>query len=99
MSTPSKLSYEVGTGIIHVERSVGELSVDEYQFVPIGLSERALVSLVRVERSSGTVEPVDAYMLFNFHLGAGVRRIPEQSRRPSPGTPPAKRGWSGGPAG
>ena len=40
--TPSSVAYEVGTGIIHVQRTVSGLSVDEYQFVPIGLAERAL---------------------------------------------------------
>ena len=84
--TPSSVAYEVGTGIIHVQRTVSGLSVDEYQFVPIGLAERALVSVLRVERTSGSAEPVDAYALFNFHLGAGA---------PDPGSEQETIAWDG----
>jgi MYXO-CTERM domain-containing protein len=69
--TPSNVAYEPGTGIIHVARSTGGVNVDEYVFAPIGLAEHAFVTLVRMERVSGS-GPVDGYMLFNFHLGTGA---------------------------
>lgn len=69
---PDKVEYEAGTGIIHIARSWSGLSVDEYEFSPIDLAEHALLSLVSVERKSGSAAPVDAYMMFNFHLGSGA---------------------------
>jgi hypothetical protein len=68
----SQVGYETGTGILHIARTFGELAVDEYHFAPIDLAEHALVSLVRVERTTGTTTPVDGFFLFNFHLGAGA---------------------------
>jgi MYXO-CTERM domain-containing protein len=70
--TPESVTYELGTGIIHVKRQLSGLVIDEYDFVPIDLEERALVMLVRVERASGNAEAVDGYLLFNLHLGAGA---------------------------
>ncbi len=70
--TPSSVAYEPGTGIIVVLRQLSGLDITEYDFVPIDLAERALVSLVKVERTSGAAEPIDGYFIFNLHLGAGA---------------------------
>ncbi|MCA9628574.1 MAG: hypothetical protein KC766_12940, partial [Myxococcales bacterium] len=70
--TPNLVEYEAGTGIIHVRRELMGLRVDEYVFAPIGLSERAYVDLVRVERTSGSASDVDGYFLYNFHMGTGT---------------------------
>jgi hypothetical protein len=70
--TPASVAYEPGTGIIAITRQLSGLDVTEYEFVPIDLAERALVSLVKVERTSGTPDPIDGFLLFNLHLGAGA---------------------------
>lgn len=82
---PSAVSYETGTGIIHVTRSHGGLEIHEYVFSPIELAEHAFVSLVKVTRQSGS-GPVDVYGLFNFHLGAGA---------PEPGSGQETVQWDG----
>lgn len=70
--TPTLIEYEAGTGIIHVQRELSGLRVDEYIFAPNDLAEHAYVDLVRVERVSGTPTPVDGYFLHNFHMGSGA---------------------------
>ncbi len=69
---PKSLGYEVGTGIIVIERETSGIRASEYVFSPMGLPEHAFVSLVKVERLSGGPTAVDGYQLFNFHLGAGA---------------------------
>ena len=69
---PSSVAYENGTGIIRVDRTVGDLEVATYHFSPIDLAEHASVMLVKVERTTGTATPVDVYGLYNFHLGNGA---------------------------
>jgi GH15 family glucan-1,4-alpha-glucosidase len=68
--TPSSVEYVPGTGVVHVKRAAGGLEIDEYHFAPIALAEHAAVMLLEVKRTSGS-GPVDAYALYNFHLGAG----------------------------
>jgi Glycosyl hydrolases family 15 len=74
---PSSVEYVPGTGIIHAVRSWQGLAIDEYQFCPIDLTEHAFVTLIHVARTSGSAAPLDAFTLFNFHLGSGA---------PNPGT-------------
>ena len=69
-SKPTKVEYVEGTGIIHVERVLSGLRIDEYDFTPIGLADNAAFSVVQVTRLSGSGS-VDAYHLMNYHLGAG----------------------------
>ncbi|MFO0666831.1 MAG: hypothetical protein U0174_22965 [Polyangiaceae bacterium] len=66
----SKVSYVPGTGIIQVDRTYEGVALSEFHFAPMGLAEKASVMLLRATRVSGTA-PIDAYALFNFHLGAG----------------------------
>jgi MYXO-CTERM domain-containing protein len=73
--TPSLVEYVSGTGVVHVVRSALGLTIDEYDFSPMGLTRGALVTVVKVTRTSGT-GAIDAYALFNYHLGSGA---------PSPG--------------
>ncbi|MEO6420429.1 MAG: glycoside hydrolase family 15 protein [Polyangiaceae bacterium] len=68
--SPTSIEMLPGTGIIHVVRSVSGLTVDEYEFTPMGLTENASVTIVKVTRMSGT-GAIDAYSLFNYHLGSG----------------------------
>jgi len=69
--TPITVEYLPGTGIIHTVRSLsGQLTLDEYDFAPMGLGENASVMLVRATATSA-VGPVDAYSLFNYYLGSG----------------------------
>jgi GH15 family glucan-1,4-alpha-glucosidase len=74
--TPSLIEYVPGTSIVHAQRSISGLTVDEYVFAPITLDDNVAVTLVKVTRTSGTGN-VDVYQLFNYHLGTGS---------PAPGT-------------
>jgi GH15 family glucan-1,4-alpha-glucosidase len=74
--TPSVIEYVPGTGVVHTTRMVGTVKLDEYDFAPMGLAEHASVMLLEVTQSGAPV-PIDAYGIFNYHLGSGS---------PSPGT-------------
>ncbi len=74
---PTSLGYDNGTGIVHVTRVYSGVTIDEYHFTPMGLAETASVMLVKVTRTSAGSAAVDAFGLFNFHLGSGS---------PAPGT-------------
>ena len=74
--TPSLIEYVVGTGIVHVVRETLGLTIDEYDFSPMGLASGALFTVVKVTRTSGS-GAVDVYALYNYHLGSGS---------PTPGT-------------
>ena len=67
---PSTIEYLPGTGIVHTVRTYAGLRLDEYHFAPMGLAENASVMLVNATRTSGS-GAIDAYALFNFHLGSG----------------------------
>ena len=73
---PTVVEYLPGTGIVHVQRTLSGLKLDEYDFAPMGLADYASVMLLEVTQT-GTAGPVDAYSIFNYHLGTGS---------PSPGT-------------
>jgi GH15 family glucan-1,4-alpha-glucosidase len=73
---PTTIEYVPGTGIVHVQRTLSGLELDEYDFAPMGLAEYASVMLLEVTQT-GSAGPVDAYSIFNYHLGSGG---------PSPGT-------------
>jgi GH15 family glucan-1,4-alpha-glucosidase len=64
------VEYVAGTGVVHVRRTYGGLTLDEYHFAPRDLSEYASVMLVQVTRASGA-GAIDVYSLFNYHLGSG----------------------------
>ena len=68
---PSTVEYLPGTGIVHVVHSYNGLTVEEFQFAPLGLTTvNASVTLVKVTRTSGDPsQSIDAYQLYNFHLG------------------------------
>jgi len=68
--TPSRVEYVAGTGVVHVVRSALGLTIDEYDFAPMGLARGALFTLVEVTRTSGS-GAVDVYALYNYHLGSG----------------------------
>ncbi len=68
--TPSKIEYVPGTGIIHVVRSWQGLTVEEFDFAPMGLAENAAFTVLKVTRQSGS-GAIDAYTLMNYHLGSG----------------------------
>jgi hypothetical protein len=74
--TPTITEYVPGTGVVHTQRTIGSVQLDEYDFAPMGLAEYASVMLLEVTQS-GTPTPIDAYSIFNYHLGSGS---------PSPGT-------------
>jgi MYXO-CTERM domain-containing protein len=74
--TPIVVEYVPGTAIVHAMRTLGGFQLDEYDFAPAGLGEYASVMLLQVTQTGGS-GPVDAYALFNYHLGSGS---------PSPGT-------------
>jgi hypothetical protein len=67
---PVLTEYVPGTGIVHAMRVVSGLRLDEYHFAPQGLSEYASVMLLQVTQT-GSAGPIDAYALFNYHLGSG----------------------------
>ncbi|HEY1696405.1 MAG TPA: glycoside hydrolase family 15 protein [Polyangiaceae bacterium] len=74
--TPSVIEYLAGTGIVHTTRTVGSVTLDEYDFAPMGLAEHASVMLLEATQT-GAPAAIDGYALFNFHLGSGS---------PAPGT-------------
>lgn len=67
---PTLIEYLPGTGIIHTQRTLSGLGVDEYHFAPMGLVANASVMLVHVTENGGTL-PVDVYSLFNYQVGSG----------------------------
>jgi GH15 family glucan-1,4-alpha-glucosidase len=73
---PTVVEYLPGTGIVHTLRTAGAYQVDEYDFAPMGLAEHASLMLLKVTQLGGG-GAIDAYSLFNYHLGSGS---------PSPGT-------------
>ena len=75
---PILIEYVPGTGIVHTARMMGTLLVDEYDFTPMDLAEYASVMLVKVTQTGAQANAtVDAYSIFNYHLGSGS---------PTPGT-------------
>jgi len=74
--TPSVIEYVPGTGVVHTMRTVGPVQLDEYDFAPMGLAEHASVMLLEATQS-GAPAAIDAYAIFNYHVGSGS---------PSPGT-------------
>ncbi len=67
---PTFVEHVEGTGVVHVTRTYAGVAIDEYHFAPIGLAERASVMIVKATRTSGA-GAIDAYALFNYHLGSG----------------------------
>lgn len=67
---PVVIEYVPGTGIVHVQRIVSGLQIDEYDFAPMGVAEYASVMLLEVTQT-GSAGPVDTYSIFNYHLGSG----------------------------
>ena len=67
---PSVIEYLPATGIIHTQRTLQGLTLDEYVFAPMALAENASVMLVKVT-GDGTTGPVDVYSIFNYLLGTG----------------------------
>jgi MYXO-CTERM domain-containing protein len=81
---PSTVEYLPGTGIVHVARSTFGVTIDEYDFSPMGLSQGALFTVVKVTRTSGS-GAIDVYSLYNYHLGSGS---------PLPGTDSENIAWN-----
>jgi MYXO-CTERM domain-containing protein len=67
---PTVVQYVPGTGVVHTTRMLGTLQLDEYDYSPMGLSEYASVMLLEVTQT-GAPQPIDAYSIFNYHLGSG----------------------------
>ncbi len=68
--TPSLVEYVPATGIVHVRRELQGLTLDEYDFAPMSLSENAALVLLKVTRDAPG-DDVNAFFLANLHLGAG----------------------------
>ena len=68
--TPVVVEYLPGTGIVHVVRSTFGLTLDEYDFAPMGLAQGALVTAIKVTRTSGS-GAIDVYSLYNYQVGTG----------------------------
>lgn len=82
--TPTLVEYVAGTGIVHVVRSTFGLTIDEYDFSPMGLAQGALFTVLKVTRTSGS-GAIDVYSLHNYHLGSGS---------PTPGTDNENIAWN-----
>ena len=67
---PSRVEYVAGTGVVHVVRSAFGVTIDEYDFAPMGLARGALFTVVKATRTSGS-GAIDVYALYNYHLGSG----------------------------
>lgn len=80
MLPATKVSYVGGTGIVRIERTFEGVLLAEYHFTPMGLPEKASVMLLEAKRVSGA-NPIDAYALFNYHLGAGSPLPNEKSEQ------------------
>ncbi len=68
---PVLVEYLPGTGIVHAQRTLSGLTLDEYDFAPQGLAAYASIMLLKVTQT-GSAGPVDVYSLFNYQLGAGT---------------------------
>jgi GH15 family glucan-1,4-alpha-glucosidase len=68
--TPTVIEYLPGTGIIHTQRSFQGLTLDEYDFEPMALTENASVMLVKVT-AAAAAGPIDVFSLFNYSVGSG----------------------------
>jgi GH15 family glucan-1,4-alpha-glucosidase len=68
--TPTVVEYLPGTGIIHTQRTFQGLTLDEYDFEPMALTENASVMLVKVT-ATASAGPVDVFSLFNYSVGSG----------------------------
>jgi hypothetical protein len=67
---PTVVEYVAGSGVVHVQRLLAGYQLDEYDFTPMGLAEYASIMLLKVTQT-GSGGPIDAYALFNYHLGSG----------------------------
>ena len=67
---PAVIEYLPATGIIHTQRTLQGVTIDEYDFAPMGLTQNASVILVKVTQT-GTAGPIDLYSLFNYQVGSG----------------------------
>jgi hypothetical protein len=67
---PTVIEYVPGTGVVHTMRMVGTVQLDEYDFAPMSLAEHASVMLLEVTQT-GVPMAIDAYSIFNYHLGSG----------------------------
>ena len=70
--TPTVIEYLPASGIIHTQRTLSGLTIDEYDFAPMSLAENASVMLVKVTAGAAASSgPVDVYSLFNYQVGSG----------------------------
>ncbi|MGM0596823.1 MAG: glycoside hydrolase family 15 protein [Myxococcota bacterium] len=90
------VSYENGTGIIVVERTipagVENILVKSYIFSPFALETSGYVMLLEIQ---GPAPPLAAFSLHNFHVGEGEFRTENESLRIS-GTGMLEEGAGGG---
>ncbi len=68
---PSFVGYDDGRGMVRVERRFEGLKIVEQHFAPMGLSMRALVSVITVTRETAG-GAVSVAALINDHVGSGT---------------------------
>ncbi len=64
----NKVGYITGTGIIHTERSIGNLTIEEFFYSPLSLNFSSMVMLIKI-KIDYSIEKLSVYSIHNFHLG------------------------------
>ena len=67
---PSEVGYVAETNMIRSVTTVGSVTTESFYVAPFGYEGNAMVMLLKVTNSSGSSQPVTAYSIHNFKLGA-----------------------------
>ncbi len=67
--TPTIIEYVPGTGIVHTQHATQGLTIDQYNFAPMALTENASVMLVKVTQTGSSPAPVAVFSLFDYFVG------------------------------
>ena len=67
---PSEVGYVDQTNVIRSVVRVGELTTESFYVAPYGYAGNALVMLIKVTNRGASAQPVTAYSIHNFKLGA-----------------------------
>jgi len=68
-STDSGVSYYQESNVIRTTGKVGNVETESYYFAPYGYKGNAMVMLIKATNKGSAAVKVDAFSLFNFHMG------------------------------
>jgi len=76
----TELGYLSKSGIIHSQRVIQNLMIDEYYFSPMSLNSSGMVMLIRV-KTLESIKDLSILSLHNFHLGLSDKGVDFNSER------------------